>query len=115
NTSARSSAAITPSTASSCATSDFNRSDGRLDLLLNSRVLCVLVALSPTQAALAWGPEGHRMVGEIAARYTGPKANAEILELLKNDRLADGPSSGRHTLGQVPHGADESQVPDSGK
>jgi len=47
------------------------------------------------------------MVGEIAARYTGPKANAEILELLKNDRLADGQPSGRHTLGEVANWADE--------
>ena len=41
------------------------------------------------------------MVGEIAARYTGPKANAGILELLRNDRLADGQPSGRHTLVEV--------------
>src|SRR6266699_2962275 len=80
-----------PSTASSCATSVSSRSDGRPDLLLNSWVLCALLALSPAQAALAWGPEGHRMVGEIAGRYTGTKANAEILELLKNDSHADVP------------------------
>ena len=47
------------------------------------------------------------MVGEIAARYTAPKANAEILELLKNDRLADGQPSGRRTLGEVANWADE--------
>src|SRR5438874_1092783 len=38
------------------------------------------------------------MVGEIAARYIEPKANAEILELLKSDRLADGPPYGTLTL-----------------
>lgn len=47
------------------------------------------------------------MVGEIAARYTGPKANAGILELLRNDRLADGQPSGRRTLGEVANWADE--------
>ena len=55
------------------------------------------------------------MVGEIAARYTGPKANAEILELLKNDRLADGQPSGRHTLGEVANWADEIKDTDWGK
>jgi len=55
------------------------------------------------------------MVGEIAARYTGPKANAEILELLKNDRFADGQPSGRHTLGEVANWADEIKDTEWGK
>ena len=55
------------------------------------------------------------MVGEIAARYTGPKANAEILELLKNDRLADGQPSGRRTLGEVANWADEIKDTEWGK
>ncbi len=55
------------------------------------------------------------MVGEIAARYTGPKANAEILELLKNDRLADDQPSGRHTLGEVANWADEIKDTERGK
>src|SRR6266568_4832898 len=58
-----------PSTASSCATSAFSRSDGRRDLLLSSRVLCALLALSLARGALAWGPEAHRMVGDIASRH----------------------------------------------
>ena len=55
------------------------------------------------------------MVGEIAARYTAPQANAEILELLKNDRLADGQPSGRHTLGEVANWADEIKDTEWGK
>src|SRR6266571_3521003 len=85
-----------PSTASSCATSAFSRSDGRRDLLLSSRVLCALLALSLARGALAWGPEAHRMVGDIASR-----------DLLKDDRLADGQLSGRRTLGEVASWADE--------
>jgi hypothetical protein len=57
--------------------------------------------------ALAWGPEGHRVVGEIAARYLSAKAQAQVSELLKNDRLADGQPSGRHTLSEIANWADE--------
>ena len=55
------------------------------------------------------------MVGEIAVRYTVPRANAEILELLKNDRLADGQPSGRRTLGEVANWADEIKDTEWGK
>src|SRR3989441_10640856 len=96
-----------PSTASSRATSAFSRSDGRRDLLLSSRILCGLLALSLARGALAWGPEAHRMVGDIASRHLDPKASARVLELLKDDRLADGQLSGRRTLGEVPSWADE--------
>src|SRR6266568_3810755 len=96
-----------PSTASSCATSAFSRSDGRRDLLLSSRVLCALLALSLARGALAWGPEAHRMVGDIASRHLDPKASARIRDLLKDDRLADGQLSGRGTLGEVASWADE--------
>jgi nuclease S1 len=47
------------------------------------------------------------MVGDIAARYLTPKAQAQISELLRNDRLADGQPSGRRTLGDVASWADE--------
>jgi S1/P1 Nuclease len=64
-----------------------------------------LLALSAP--AFAWGPEGHRMVGDIAARYLNPKTRAQIAELLKYDRLADGEPSGRSTLGEIANWADE--------
>ena len=47
------------------------------------------------------------MVGDIAARYLTPKTRAQVSELLKNDRLADGEPSGRRTLGDVASWADE--------
>ena len=55
----------------------------------------------------AWGPEGHRMIGDIAGRYLAPSARAKVLDLLKDDRLADGQLSGRHSLGEVANWADE--------
>lgn len=47
------------------------------------------------------------MVGDIAERYLNAKARAQVADLLKNDRLADGEPSGRHTLGEVASWADE--------
>jgi len=75
--------------------------------LLSSRILCALLALSLARGAFAWGPEAHRMVGDIASRHLDPKASARVLELLKDDRLADGQLSGRRTLGEVASWADE--------
>jgi hypothetical protein len=72
-----------------------------------SRILAALLGLSLAQGGFAWGPEGHRMVGEIAERYLNPKARSRILDLLEADRLADGQPSGRHTLGEVVNWADE--------
>jgi hypothetical protein len=57
--------------------------------------------------ALAWGPEGHRAVGDIAARYLTAKTRVQVSELLKDDRLADGELSGRRTLGEIASWADE--------
>jgi hypothetical protein len=84
--------------------------------LLNLRILAaLLVLLAPAPAAMAWGPEGHRMVGEIAARFLNACANAQVLELLRNDRLADGQPSGRRTLGEVANWADEIKETEWGK
>ena len=66
-----------------------------------------LVLLALAAPAFAWGPEGHRVVGDIAARYLNPKAQAQVAALLKGDRLADGQPSGRRTLGEVASWADE--------
>jgi len=75
--------------------------------LLSPRVLCALLALSLAPGALAWGPEGHRMVGDIAAGHLTARTQAQISELLRNDRLADGEPSGRRTLGDIANWADE--------
>jgi nuclease S1 len=55
------------------------------------------------------------MVGDIAARYLTAKTQAQVLELLSNDRLADGRASGRRTLGEVANWADEIRDYDWGK
>jgi len=55
------------------------------------------------------------MVGEIAARFLNAKASAEVLDLLRNDRLADGQPSGRRTLGEVANWADEIKETEWGK
>jgi len=70
-------------------------------------ISCGLLALSLAHGALAWGPEAHRMVGDIAAAQLKAKANAKVLDLLSDDRLADGQLSGRRTLGEVASWADE--------
>jgi hypothetical protein len=55
------------------------------------------------------------MVGEIAAPYLTARASAEVLEVLGNDRLADGQPSGRRTLGEVANWADEIKETEWGK
>jgi hypothetical protein len=69
------------------------------------RLLPALFALSAP--AFAWGPEGHRVVGDIASRYLTARTQAQVSGLLENDRLADGEPSGRRSLGEVANWADE--------
>ena len=84
--------------------------------MLTPRIVAALLALlAPAQAAIAWGPEGHRIVGEIAARFLNARANAEVLEVLRNDRLADGQPSGRRSLGDIANWADEIKDTEWGK
>ena len=68
-----------------------------------------------TTHAFGWGPQGHRVVGDIAERYLTPKTQAQVSELLGSDRLADGEPSGRRTLGEVATWADEIKDFDWGK
>ena len=58
-------------------------------------------------SACAWGEEGHRMVGNIAARYLTPEAAMQVAVLLRDDRTADKDPSGRKTLGEIAYWADE--------
>ena len=75
-------------------------------MLIPGILAALLVWALPAQA-FAWGPEGHRMIGDIASRHLDPKASARVRDLLKDDRLADGQLSGRRTLGEVASWADE--------
>jgi len=75
-----------------------------------SRFLVLWLALAmgmPAVKAYAWGPEGHRMVGEIAAGYLSAEARRQVAALLRNDRLADRQPSHRTTLGEVASWSDE--------
>ncbi len=75
-----------------------------------SRNLVLWLALAmgmPAANALAWGPEGHRMVGEIAAGYLSAEARWQVAALLRDDRLADRQPSHRTTLGEIASWADE--------
>lgn len=72
-----------------------------------SRLAMLLSCAVPCGNAGAWGEEGHRMVGNIAARYLTPEAVKQVAFLLRDDRLADKALSGRKTLGEVAYWADE--------
>jgi hypothetical protein len=79
-------------------------------------IFAALLALgAPAHSALAWGPEGHRLTGEIADRYLSPQTRSRVGELLRDDRLSDGRRSGRRTLGEVANWADEIRDTERGR
>ena len=57
------------------------------------RRLCALAAmasaLAASQPAMAWGANGHRIVGAIAQEYLSPQAHAAMLEILGTETLAE--------------------------
>lgn len=53
------------------------------------KMLLVLVTTLLTNNLYAWGPLGHKIVGEIAQLNLTPKAQIEIKKLLPNSTLAD--------------------------
>lgn len=75
---------------------------------MKARLATILVFLSLCiPAARAWGPEGHRVVGEIAQGLLTEAAAREVALLLRDDRLHDRAPSARRTLGEVANWADE--------
>ena len=70
-------------------------------------VLLPLVLGALGQDAVAWGPVGHRTVGEIADTLLDPAARAAVAELLTDDRDRDERRSGRHSLADIADWADE--------
>jgi hypothetical protein len=54
---------------------------------MKAAAIFLLVALSPA-LSLAWGPEGHRIIGDIAQERLSPRARLHVKELLGNDDLA---------------------------
>lgn len=51
----------------------------------HAAALILALGLAATQQAIAWGPDGHRIVAEIAQRNLQPDARAEALRLLAID------------------------------
>jgi hypothetical protein len=49
----------------------------------------VLLMLATALPCLGWGPEGHRVIGDIATRYLSAKSKAAIKDLLGDQSLAD--------------------------
>ena len=49
---------------------------------INPSVLAGLLGLLVSQAALGWGPDGHRAIGEIAWHHLVPDAELEVERLL---------------------------------
>lgn len=82
-------------------------------LLLRLALALALTAAAPR--LLAWGAEGHRMIGDIASRHLTAAAAQRVADLLKDDRLADGEPSGRRTLGEIANWADELKDTPRGK
>jgi S1/P1 Nuclease len=70
------------------------------------RLLLLLLVFLPA-AACALGPEGHRVVGDIASQHLSPAARAAVARLLRHDRLADRAYSNRTTLGEIASWPDE--------
>lgn len=56
-------------------------------LMRNSFALLIGVALVTSQS-FAWGPEGHRVIADIARSHLSANARAHVRELLGNDDLA---------------------------
>ena len=55
-----------------------------------SKIICAalcLLFLLPSKT-FAWGPTGHRIVGEIAWKYLTPKAKQQVQKILSNESLA---------------------------
>ena len=58
-----------------------------MNCMKNSAAFFLVFLLLPA-ASLAWGPEGHRVVGDIARARLTPTARLHVTELLGNDDLA---------------------------
>ncbi|HET9057174.1 MAG TPA: S1/P1 nuclease, partial [Chitinophagaceae bacterium] len=52
------------------------------------RLIVAVLALTIYVSGLAWGPTGHRVVGQIADNYLTSKARKAIKEILGNESLA---------------------------
>lgn len=67
----------------------------------------VFLSLSVHSYCLAWGTEGHQIVGKIATQYLTESTKREVTALLADDLNVSGARSGRTTLAEVGSWADE--------
>jgi hypothetical protein len=75
--------------------------------MLSFRIFVLLVALlSGPAPALAWGPQGHQTIAELANRQLRPAARAEVARLLAGEAVP--------TLAGVSYWADEVRAEKSG-
>ena len=51
----------------------------------------LLLCLTASRPAWAWGDEGHEVIGRIADYYLTPAARAHVLELLREDAIVTHP------------------------
>ena len=56
------------------------------NLILSTMLVGALLA---PEMALAWGPEGHTVVGDIAEHYLTQRAKRQVHKILKENRLGD--------------------------
>ena len=52
------------------------------------RLAAIALLLTPS-ICLAWGADGHRIVGDIASHYLTPKAQAAVKDLLGDQTMAE--------------------------
>jgi hypothetical protein len=78
-----------------------------ISLPVARRCLLAFTLLVAADAALAWGPVGHRAIGAVADDLLTPAARAAVAELMVDDRDRDDKPSGRHTLADVASWPDE--------
>ena len=81
---------------------------------MRSVAYAVLLLLVPS-VCLAWGTEGHQIVGKIATEYLTDNSKREIAALLADDQDAAGKQSGRTTLADVSTWADEIRSTPAGR
>lgn len=55
---------------------------------MGRKIIVLIIFISFHLPALAWGPSGHRVVGEIADHYLSRKARREISRLLGHESMA---------------------------
>jgi hypothetical protein len=51
-------------------------------------LLCLGISILTTIPAQAWGPKGHRIIGEIAQRHLEQNVSKKVLKILKDESLA---------------------------